>query len=138
MFPIHFMCEARRESISRIGAYLFVFAGQDYHWERRIQRLDTKTWRYGKANNKFLRRDWMHFQYYIIAICCSLAAIYKVLLSNFSNNEILIRIVAIVVLSILSLFVLKITIVFIPDTRTEYIKQWESIKREEKRKKPVC
>lgn len=73
----------------------------------------------------------MHFQYYFIAIFCSLAAIYKVLLANFSNNEILIRIVTIVVLSILSLYVLKKTIVFIPETRTRYIKQWESVKREE-------
>ena len=131
MFPIHFMCEARRESICCIGAYLYVFADINYQWERRIQRLDIKTWKHGKGKKRFLKKYRMHFQYYIIAICCSMAALQKVCLANYSREGKMIIIGAICIWTLLSMVVIKKTIVLIPNRRTEYIKKWKQIKDEE-------
>ena len=80
------MCEARRETICRIGAYLYVFAGKDYMWEKRLHVLDQEKGRMEDATVLGrIKRDMMYFQYYLIALCSSVAAIYKIVNSAVAN-----------------------------------------------------
>ena len=140
MFPIHFMCETRREGICRIGAYLNVFSGDNYKWENRLHELDLISKKIDERKHRrgsiylFLTRDKMHFQYYVISFFCSLAAIHKIVNSSFSSCEMLTRIIVIVFVTVLAIVIVRKTTVFAPEQRSKYIAKWTVLKEDEKRK----
>lgn len=126
IIPLYLASEAKRQSICKIAAYLFVFhEGQDkeYNWETRHQCFDYGT-----------KRNWKNvFQYYFLSAICSAAAIYMCLQSTYSITAKWLISTAVVVLTLGIIIFMIFNTVNYPKLRAEYINKWRvlSIEREE-------
>lgn len=113
------------KAVIKMGAYLNVFLeGEDFNWERRNHKRDKTL----KKKSFALR---MFSVYNSLIIICVLLAIYKCL----SGNHDLIHLSIIIILSIglFSIWVVEHHQINHYSIKKDYVNEWESIKKQEKR-----
>lgn len=128
ILPLFLLSESKNRGICKIAAYMYVFLEEDeFHWEHRHHELEI-------INSKKQRRGSV-IPYYYLAITCSAAALFKVYANQDGWALKGIESLIVIVITVISIIVMKKNKVNFNETRKEFITQWEAIKQSEKKAK---
>jgi len=95
--------------------------------------FDEKRHSTGTPVQRWIKKDTSHLQYYLITICCSVAAIIKIVKAGTGLDWMMKNILLVVMLTLFMLVFIRKTTAFMPEVREYYITQWKEIKAQEDR-----
>lgn len=123
IIPLFFLCESKHNKICWIAAYLYVYLeGDKYNWEKRHHKYDI-------AYSKSKKGEWQAgLEYYFVSFACSALSIYKIINNDLLPAEKWIRATSVVLFTLVTIIVMKISTVHYVKTRGEMIKKREDIK----------
>ena len=129
ILPVFLIVMGIKSGICKIATYMQAFLeGADFNWETRHAYFD-KTYIPGKQGALKWRT---HSQYYLLSAICSLAAIYKILVSNYSVVGVCVRAIAVSIFTAFVFIVIFRNTLDYGKTKEKMLRHWRKVKEEMK------
>ena len=144
LIPLCLLTERKRWAISDISTYMIVFLENDetgFAWETRRHLLDRSEespnlWnKFGKWTEEIVSP---RLSYFLIAILCTSAAIYKIIFSSqetTDSKQICISIIALLAFTVVAMLIIQANIRNYSKERDMRIAKWKKVKEIEERAK---